>query len=239
MQKLELQVQSATGEIIIREGQALPQKEPQKILLAGDIKSISSFLKIRNAQDGAGLQNIDTHRAVVEVDKANMNIVLLLDPENYYGSSVTATLELSDELKKWNVNQPKTFKLQELTKLIRFNRIDFDDYDKHEMLLKAYQSFNFKTYIEAQQEADQRGNKSQSFNKKVETGLPEHFVLNIPIFKGQEAKRFQVDICLETTEGSANFWFESVQLSELIKTERDILFNEELKSCEGLVVINK
>lgn len=238
MQKLELQLQNVGNEVIIREGQALPQKEPQKILLAGDIKSVSSYLKVR-ANVAGGLQVVDTGRAVVNVDKEAMTIELRLDPENFYGTSVVGKLELSEELKRWNVNQPKTFKLQELTKLIRFNRIDFDDYDKHDMLLKAYQSFNFKTYIEAQQEADQRGNKSQSFSKKVETGLPEHFVLNIPIFKGQEAKRFQVDICLETTEGSANFWFESVQLNELIKTERDILFAEELKACEGLVIINK
>lgn len=239
MQKLELQVTNEQGkDIIIREGKAPELKEPKIIGLAGDIKSISSFLKVRN-NAAFGLQAVDIGKAVVEVDKTNMSITLFLDPENHYGASVTSKLELSDELKKWNVNLSKTFKLQELTKLIRFNRIDFDDYDKHDALLKAYQSFNFKTYIESQQEADQRGNKSNSFKKTVDTGLPVDFVLNVPIFKGQESRRFHVEICLETTEGAANFWFESVELAELIKTERDILFNEELKACQGLVIINK
>lgn len=239
MQQMNLRIDQLSGnELIVREGKALDQKPPEKIELAGDIKSISSFLKIRY-NNVEGLQAINPNRAVVEVDRAGMNIVLRLDPENYYGASVTAKLDLSDELKKWHVNQQKTFKLQELTKLIRFNRIDFDDYDKHDALLKAYQSFNFKTYIESQQESDQRGNKKQGFEKRVETGLPVDFVLNVPIFKGQESRRFHVEICLETTEGAANFWFESVELAELIKTERDILFNEELKACEGLVIINK
>lgn len=239
MENINLKLESIEGnEIIIREGKALEPREPKIIAISGDIKTISSFLKIR--KDSAfGSQEVAPASAVVEVDKAGMSIVLRLDPEDYYGATVTAKLEHSDELKKWFINQSKTFKLQELAKLIRFNRIDFDDYDKHDMLLRAYQSFNFKTYIEAQQESDNRGNKNQSFNKKVETGLPTHFVLNIPLFKGQEAKRFEVEICLETTEGSANFWFESVQLNELIKTERDILFAEELKACEGLVIINK
>lgn len=240
MQKLELQVTNEGKEIIIREGHAPVLKEPEIIALAGDIKSVSSFLKIRKTDSiGEGFQEVNTDRAVVLVDKAAMTIELLLDPQNHYGASVTAKLEFSDELKKWAINVAKTWKLNELTKHIRFNRIDFDDYEKHEMLLKAYQSFNFKTYIESVQEADQRGNKKNSFEKKVETGLPADFVLNIPIFKGQESQRFHVEICLETTEGAANFWFESVELNELVKTQKDIIFNEQLKHCEGFVIINK
>jgi hypothetical protein len=239
MQTVNLKVDQLTGnEIIIREGKALEQKPPEKIELSGDIKSVSAFLKTRNTY-ALGLQFVDIGKAVVEVDKANMTIVLNLDPENHYGASVTGKLELSDELKKWFINQAKTWKLNELTKHLRFNRIDFDDYDKHANLLAGYQSFNFKTYIESQQEADQRGNKKQSFEKKVETGLPVDFVLNIPIFKGHESQRFHVEICLETTEGSANFWFESTELHELINTQKEIIFNEQLKSCEGFVIINK
>lgn len=238
MQKLELQVTNEGKEIIIREGQALPLKEPQRVILAGDIKSVSSFLKARNVA-AQGSQAIDAGKAVVQVDKIAGTIVLHLDPESAYGASVTGKLELSDELQKWFINQSKTWKQNELVKHLRFNRIDFDDYEKHDQLLKAYQSFNFKTYIESQTESDNRGNKSNAFKKTVETGLPADFVLTIPIFKGFDAQRFHVEICLETTEGAANFWFESVELNELIKTKKDIIFNEELKHCEGFVIINK
>lgn len=239
MQKLELQVTNEQGkEIIIREGQALPLKAPERVILHGDIKSVSGFLKARNVA-AVGSQVIDAGKVVVQVDKMGGTIVLQLDPENAYGATVTGQLEFSDELQKWFVNQSKTWKQNELVKHLRFNRIDFDDYEKHDQLLKSYQQFSFKSYIEAQAEQDQRGNKSTSLTKKVETGLPVDFVLNIPIFKGFDSQRFHVEICLETTEGSANFWFESVELNELIKTQKDIIFNEELKHCAGFVIINK
>lgn len=241
MQTVNLKVDQLTGnEITIREGKALEHKPPEKILIAGDINTVRNYLKVRNGTfPGNGNQFVNMATAVVAVDKKAMSIELLLDPENHYGTEVLAKLEFSDELKKWFINEQKTWKLSELTKHVRFNRIDFDDYEKHEMLLKAYQSFNFKTYIESVQESDQRGNKKNSFEKKVETGLPTDFVLNIPIFKGQESQRFHVEICLETTEGAANFWFESTELHELIKTQRDIIFNEQLVACEGFVIINK
>jgi hypothetical protein len=245
--EINVNMEGFTGnELVIREGSAVVIRESKIIEFTGDIKSVASFLKIRKTvHDGAGTragegtQEVNTDRAVVLVDKAAMTIQLLLDPQNHYGASVVAKLEFSDELKKWCINATKTWKLNELTKHIRFNRIDFDDYEKHGMLLKSYQSFNFKAHIEVMQEADQRGNKSTSFKKTADTGLPTDFVLNIPIFKGQESQRFHVEICLETTEGAANFWFESTELHELIKTQRDIIFNEQLVACEGFVIINK
>lgn len=46
-----------------------------------------------------------------------------------------------------------------------------------------------------------------------------------------------MEICLDVTEGSARFWFESVELHELIQKRLDEIFEEELARMEGLVVI--
>jgi hypothetical protein len=240
MENIELSLPNFTGEILtIREGQAIDPKDPNIIKITGDIKSISNYLKIRNAS-GAGLQAIDKSKAIVTVNKKEMFFLLQLDPENHFGASVTAKLELSDELIKWTVNTGKTWKLNDLVKFLRFARLDFDVADKYASMLDAYMKFNYKAHIEMEQNApDRKGNKKQSFNKAIEANLPTDFVLNIPIFKGMESTRFGVEIWMETTEGSANFWFESPELSELIETQKAVIFNEELKSCEGFVIINK
>lgn len=236
MQTVSLKVEKLDGpEIIIREGKALELKPPEKIRLSGDIKTITKYLSIPRT----GLQQVFESRAIVTVDKKAGTINLVLDPENCYSPDITGTLELSDELVKWFINAGKTFKLKELTNLIRFNKIDFDDADKHELLLKAYQTFNFTSYIQTAQDNDNRGNKKQSFEKEVKTGLPVDFVLNIPVFKGFDAMRFHVEICLETTEGAANFWLESVELHTLIETNKTIIFNEQLEACKGFVIINQ
>lgn len=238
MQNLNLKLEALSGnELIIRTGAPLPYHEPEKIDLSGDINTVSNFLK--NRENGFDLQQVDKTKAIVKVDRDGMEITLLLDPQNYFGTKVKGALELSTELKVFFINQNKTFTRDELIKILKFNKLAFDNYDKHAELLRAYMSFDAKVYADLKTESDSRGNKSNNFKKEVTTNIPNEFILLIPIFKGKEAVRFRVEICLDVTDNSARFWFESVELHELINTTRDIIFNEELKSCEGFVIINK
>lgn len=237
MQKVDINLTGTETSLTILEGKTLEQKPPEKIRILGDIKTFGTFIRGRAA--GYNLQMIDPNKAIITVTKDIGMIHLELDPENYYGAQIGGKLELSEELQKWTINTGKTWKLQELTKHLRFSKLDFDDKDKHEILVKAYQSFNFKALIDSLQESDTRGNQKKVFEKDVKTNLPVGFVLNIPVFKGFDSIRFGVEICLETTEGSANFWFDSTELHELIKTEKDRILNTELLACDGFVIINK
>lgn len=240
MENLTLKVESVSGnEIIIREGNALPQREPVKINISGDIKTVSSFIWKRKSATNPGFQYIDPNLAVVEVDKQKRTIILMLDPANPLGAVITAKMELNPDLVDFCINAKKTFKQKELVDLLKFSGLAFDNAEKHQMLLRSYQAFNAKAYIDMASDSDNRGNKSSSFNKKVETNLPVDFVLNIPIFKGQDRKRFSVEICLEVTDGGCNFWFESVELKELIEIESERILKDELESCAGYVVIWK
>ncbi len=242
MENINLKLESINGnEIIIREGQALPLREPVKINISGDIKSVSSFVAGRKdvSDNIAGYQFINKGRAIVEVDKQARTIVLKLDPSDPLGGIVTAKMELNPDLVEFCINAKKTFKQKELVDLLKFSGLAFDNAEKHSMLLRAYQSFNAKAFIDMASDSDNRGNKSSSFNKKVETNLPVDFVLNIPIFKGQDRKRFSIEICLEVTDGGCNFWFESVELKELIEIESELILKAELESCSDYVVIWK
>lgn len=239
MQKIELGISIENPSITILEGKALEQKEPLKIVLSGDIKSISSFLNTRKRSGGTGFQTIDMKRATIISDKKDMSITMKLDPENYYGATIIAKLELSDELKDFSINTTKMFTREELVKKIKFSKIYFDNAEAHEKVLKAYQTFNAKAYIDMSMDSDNRGNKSGAYSKKVTTELPEYFMLSLPIFKGMPKKKFQVEICLDVSDGSVHFWFESVELHNIIETTKDEIFAEELKSCEGFVIINK
>lgn len=242
MENINLRFESIEGnEFTILEGSALPKKEPVKINISGDIKTVSSFVIGRKDVDAdkTGLQFINKSRAIVEVDKQARTIVLKLDPTDHYGGVITAKMELNPDLVEFCINAKKTFKQKELVDLLKFSGLAFDNAEKHAMLLRSYQSFNAKAYIDMASDSDSRGNKSSSFNKKVETNLPVDFVLNIPIFKGQDRKRFSVEICLEVTDGGCNFWFESVELKELIEIESETILKAELESCSDYVVIWK
>lgn len=237
MENVTVKVQSDQPNIIIRTGAALPLKEPVKVDISGDINTVSSFLK--NRTDGFDLQKVDKTKALVYANKETMHIILLLDPQNVYGTMVKGSLEFSEELKVFAINQNKQFKREELVHLIRFNKLAFDNPDQHDKVLKAYMSFEAQTNTDIKASNDSRGNKAASVDKRVSSNIPTEFILLIPIFKGKEPMRFRVEICLDITDGGARFWLESVELYELINTNRDIIFNEELKSCDGFVIINK
>lgn len=227
--------------LIIREGQALPLHNPESIRLSGNIESITNFLARRyNGEKGKGLQEVDKEKAVVIVNDKLMKIELFLDPENHFNTQVTAALELTEELKAFQINIGKQWTREELVKHIRLNRRFFPDPIKHEELLFAWMKLNLSINSELKNESDNRGNKEQYFKKKINSeGIPTEFTLRMPIFRGQEERDFKVQIFLEATDASVRFEFESVDLIELVDRDMKELFQEQLEYCQDFVIIHK
>jgi hypothetical protein len=244
MQSLNLKLEQVNGnDITFREGKALELKPPVKIVISGDIRTVSSFIEKRISPhdgDNMGLQAINPDRAVVTVDKAALSILLELDPENVYGTEVTAKLEMEPELLKFKIETGEKLTQQQLIKLLKYGKRWFADQAAFEALLLAYMKLDVKVTADLKNEApDGRGNRYNSFEKKVTSNIPEDFILNIPIFKGQDYKKFRVEIGLDSTDGSTKFWLESVELMELISIESERILKEELESCSDYVVIWK
>lgn len=245
MEKLELKIENAGNEIILREGKAvdpLPLKEPKIINIGGDIHSVSAFLKERiGEREGAGSQFVEDCKAIVEVDKNARTIKLSLDPENHYGATITAALEPSDELKPFYINLEKKFDRKQLQHLIKFSRLYFNDREEHAKLLTSLSKLRIKTETELRQENDNRGNRGHAFEQKVidDNGFAQFFTLFIPIFKGFEPIKIQVEICFEPSENGILFWLESPELNEITESKINDIFNGELENCKQFVIINK
>lgn len=244
MQNVYFQTEEFSGnELTVREGKALELKPPVKIAISGDIKTVRSFIEKRTSpfnSDNMGLQAINPDRALVTVDKAALSIVLELDPENVYGTEVTAKLEMEPELLKFKIETGEKLTQQQLIKLLKYGKRWFADLSDFETLLLAYMKLDVRVTADLTNDApDNRGNRANSFAKKVTSNIPEDFILNIPIFKGQDYKKFRVEIGLDSTDGSTKFWLESVELMELIQIESQRILEEELKSCADYVVIWK
>jgi len=237
MDNLNVKVDVQGNELIIREGTALAQKEPNKVLFSGDINTISAYISKRN--NGHSTQQIDQTKMIVEVDKKALSITLNLDPENPYGATIIGKLEMSDEIKPFCINQPTTFGREQLVKLLRFNKMWFADKDKFDGILEAYRVFSASVATDISASSDNRGNKAANFAKQVKSSLPDEFILDIPIFKGQVPQSFRVEICLDATDGGAKFWFESVELNDIMTSQVDSIFSKQLELCNDFVVINK
>jgi len=242
MEKLELKIENTNGELTIREGKAqepLPLKEPKIIKIDGDIHSVATF--ITNRTTGFSSQNIDKNNAVVTVDKYEKTIILQLDPENYYGATIIGKLEQSPELKQFGINTSTRYGRKQLLDLLRFNRLFFEDKNKHAQILAGLYKLRIKSETEIQQEKDNQGNKRSLHDVKTvdDGGLVKEFNITLPLFKGFGAKNITVEICYEVVNGDVSFWLESIGLKEAIDSAIDGIFEEELKSAEGFVIINK
>lgn len=233
------------NELIWREGKAadpLPMKEPLKISIAGDIHAISDFLKHRvKDTPGYGLQLVDASKVIIVSNKNERYIVMLLDPENFYGTYITAKLEASDELKPFKINESVTFTREQLLKLVRFSRLYFNDKEIHAKLVDNLSKVTLKTETEMQQANDRRGNKKDSLDQKVNRpdGWIDEFVLSIQIFKGFAPTLIRVELCMDVTATGFSFWLESPELVEATDSAIDRIFADELAACSDFVVINK
>lgn len=242
MQNLELKIDNANGELTIREGKAqdpLPIKEPKIITISGDIHSVANFINMRPS--GHSSQEIDKNKAVVIVDKYHKSIILQLDPENHYGATITAKLEPSPELEQFGINKGTRYGRKSLVDLLRFNRLFFEDKNQHAQVLTGLYKLRIKSETEIQQEKDNQGNKRSLVDVKTvdDGGLVKEFNITVPLFKGFPAKNITVEICFEVLNGDVSFWLESIGLKEAMDASIDGIFEEQLKSAEGFVIINK
>lgn len=238
MADVKLNVTAENGTLTILNGKALDPVAPEVVELSGDIKTVSAFLKLRK-ENGVGSQMVDPNKAVLIVDKHNGTIELLTDPENKYGASVTGSLTPSEELAQFFINENKTFTREELVKLLKFSRLYFKSPAKHSDIVTAFQKLTSSIQVSNNASSDERGNKASEYIKNVTTNAPTEFILNVPIYKGFPPATFRVEICLDVTDNSARFWFQSVELHELMLTMTEKIFEEELKAAEGMVIVYK
>lgn len=237
-QELKVNIATEGAETTLLIGKANTPKEPTKLVVNGDFSSVSNYLKVKS-KSASSFQFVSPERTIVICDKEKLTISLLTDPNDPDAAEVNGKAEFSKELIEFGVNQNKFFTKEQLVKIIRYNRRFFPNKLENADLLAAYQNFTASVNKKIQDNSDLRGNHDNHFKKTVKTDLPENFVLEIPIFKGEKAVSFPVEICMEDYDSGIRFWFESVDLAELIATKTDEIFERELKSCEDFAIIFK
>lgn len=230
------------NEITIREGQAtaqLPLKEPQIINVSGDIKTISNFLEIRK-ENAHSSQVLDANKIIVTVDKTARTITMELDPENHYGATINGKLYSAPELAAFQINSG-TFSREGFLKVVRFNKLWFNDKELHSKLVQNLSNITIKTEAELQQANDRQGNKNNSYDQKAK--VPDTWIrtfdLLIPIFKGFEPVKINMEICFEVTPSGFSFWLESPELVEFTEAQLDKIFEDALTECSSYVTIYK
>lgn len=221
MKDVNITVENGVKEVVIRQGSAPDIEPPLSVEYAGDIDTPANYYQTRK-------HIIDHDKAIVVFDRKGQKIELDCDPSSARSVVMIGKLEKSDELGVFGINSQKTYTQQELVKLIRMNRRFFKNRAEADGLLTSLSNFKFNAHVESQNNlADNRGNKSSLFNKKVDTeNLPNSIILSLPLFKNTPAVDIVVELVLDVAENTARFWLESVDLDILIQEAIDAEFEK-------------
>lgn len=179
-------------------------------------------------------QNPPPTCTIVVFDRESMEIRTWLDYLNENQSRVTGKVEYSEMVTRYAINQDKKFTLDELRKLVRLTGPWFKDENQHRALMINLNTFNAKVEAQIADEKNNRGSENKQLKRDVTTDVPFSFVLQGPILKGGKSLSFQVDVCLEITDGGVRFWLESTELIKLSTQCIDEMFDAEQKAIEAL-----
>jgi len=235
-----IQINAGDKSVIeLREGKALPLQEPQKIIISGNIDTVSKYIGQRGfVSDNSEVPTaIDLRKAIIIVERDKMSIVLLENPKDFYSNTISASLQLSTEFKKFGINENQTYTPAELGDFIKLNRAYFTKKEDANKLVSLLKNFTAKVNKQIEDSEDGRGNKDHVRRQVVESNLPPSFNLNLPIFKGQKKVEFEVEICIEPK--NLECYLFSADANDVIIETRDTIIDEEISKFAGFCVLER
>lgn len=232
--KTEELIRDGVKELIIREGEALPLREPKIVDITGTIQAPAEFLLKRK-------DNVKSDKSHVLFSYNNLFIKLVTNENDHYSTTVTGKLIINKELEKFGINSDcKKWTKTELKTFLKMNRSFFKDVDSNLKIVTNLEKFSVSVQAQIDDHKDNRGNSKSNVDIKVDSNLDLKFTLLMPIFIGQPASSFEVEICFEVRDNGISIWLESPELQQLIISTRETLINKNIEPFkEDFVVIEQ
>lgn len=232
MKNVEVKVETSEKEIIVREGAAANVYDPETVSVSGTIHAPADFAEKRKSK-------IEPLKTNVVADYTKKTIVLTVNEDSKFKTTITGTLDDFPELKDMSINGKKTFSHRELLDLIKFKGSYFKNKEQHVKLLTDLKNFDAKVNQEFQNANDFKGAQATKRIVDIKTNIGLEFILAIPVFTGGEVISFMVDICVDINNGGVIFWLESVELHDLQTKTIEEEFKTQLARLGEYIIIKK
>lgn len=199
--ELKLNITTENDKVIILTGEAPKHIEPKVINIQGNLLAPSEYLETNE---------LDKKDCYVLVDMDNCSLELVIGKNNHYQDKIKGVMKKSSLLTALGINTTTQRSSKELAKILKSYR-DFID-PKDFGLIGKLMTFEAKVNTVIEDSSAQSGNTKKLLEKTVQTGLPESFVMTLPIYQGFEMQTINVELWAEATSNTVVFSLESMDL---------------------------
>lgn len=213
-------------EVIVREGEApksLDPKEPETINIIGTIDAPYRWLEKR-------VELIEQKKAHINVNRDSNAIVLIIDENNYYRSSIRGILQPSKEMQDFGINTGTVWEPAKLAQFFKMHRAFFEDKSENMMLVSTLKNFKAKVNQDLEQSKEDNGSKTDNYSQVVDSNLPKSFKISIPLFKGFDCETIEVEIYADVDGRNVSLTLVSAGANEAIESYKNKVIDEQLSN---------
>lgn len=229
--KINIKVDKNQSGVDVRFGDLLPELRATNYIKDTDIYSPAKFYLVRKDSN-----LISDTSSLVEYSFSNKSITFISDQTDPLKTVINGKMKMSVELNEWDINTEKTFRSSELLRYLKSKKMYFQTLEEYENLISQLSKFNANISTVIQNHNDSKGNLRLMIEQKAETELINNFYINLPLHVNSELTNVKIEICYEARNSDIEFWLESVELKELIKSEVETTILRELDKFGDEVV---
>jgi hypothetical protein len=215
------------AEIIVRNGEAVPQlvpKAPVKTNIQGVIGTPLEYLQKR-VETGQFTQEL-SH---ILVDREKIKISLIInEADEYVRGQVDGKLDFHPRFVDFGINTGKMWTPTELGLFFKMNRAFFPDKSVNMKLVTDLMNFSATVNNTIERSVKENGNSTDNFAQVVNSNMPKSFMLNLPIFKGMAAETLEVETFAKVNGREVTFTLISPGANQTLEEIRNNAINAQL-----------
>ena len=224
--ELKITVENDVKELVILNGAAEPLYHDKSIKVKdASIAAVHEFLVKK------GIENEDLVNSKIEFSYSELFLNLYYSVRRRFPDTIKGVLKLHPDLKKFDINGTKTYNTLQLADFIKMNRHYFENKEIAMKLVSELRNFEGKVNKEIELKSDTRANTRVLIHQLVESNIPDGFILELPVFVGQDKVRLEVEINI-TSDFSCSLV--SPDLKQLIDEETKVIIGGELDKIKLL-----
>lgn len=224
-QEVNINVENGVKEVEVLTGPAKKHSYPTPIEVKGVLTAPFSYLEKRVSEINQKECNL-----IVDRDKGTMKLTVCEHSE--YSDLIQGSLKLNPDFLKFGINEDKKYTTFQLADAIKMNRYFFADEGTALKLISTLKDFKAKVDKVVEQRTDGRGNDKSLRESIVSSNIPESFNMHLPVFKGQTAETFEVEISINGIDLSCSLV--SPEINDIINKVKDESIDKELDQIKKL-----